>query len=98
MRLAGSRVARAHLEFHRVLGEGLVGHEDRVLAAPLQQGGEAALVLGPPRVHLLRGDGGHHVDNVHTETNCTKTSSNPIVMTTIRGLNVNIFKILQNIK
>lgn len=35
----------AHLEFHRVLWEVFVGHEGRMLAAPLEQRGEPGLVL-----------------------------------------------------
>lgn len=36
---------RAHLEFYGVLWEVLVGHEGRVLAAPLEQRREPGLVL-----------------------------------------------------
>lgn len=35
----------AHLEFHGVLWEVLVGHEGRMLAAPLEQRGEPGLVI-----------------------------------------------------
>ena len=42
-----------HLEFNRVLREALVGHEGRVLAAPLEQRREPGLVLRPALVHLL---------------------------------------------
>lgn len=57
-------ISGSHLEFHRILWEVLVGHEGRMLAAPLEQRGEPGLVLWPALVHLLMmkerggGDGG----------------------------------------
>lgn len=45
---------RVHLEFYGVLWEVLVGHEGRVLAAPLEQRREPGLVLQPALIHLLR--------------------------------------------
>lgn len=35
----------ADLQFYRIMREILIGHDDRVLAAPLEQGGEPGLVL-----------------------------------------------------
>lgn len=42
-----------HLEFNWVFWEVLVGHEGRMLAAPLEQRREPGLVLRPAWVHLL---------------------------------------------
>lgn len=39
------RIMSDHLEFHRILREVLVGHEGRMLAAPLEQRGEPGLIL-----------------------------------------------------
>lgn len=47
------QILGAHLEFHRVLWEVLVGHDGHMLAAPLEQRGEPGLVLCPALVHLL---------------------------------------------
>ena len=43
--ISSSSSVSAHLEFHRILREVLVGHEGRMLAAPLEQRGESGLIL-----------------------------------------------------